>query len=229
MIKSRGNKHSPCFFHTFVLLAVAGDCQIQQRKPLLHGVERGVHRAALLPIQVADAKCAVVHHVPIPHVHAALIVVAGEDNCLVGSIQQLLVNQAIRRFPSRGLRAARNRQPQPNIRMVRPHQQNALRCQRVKSQRAAADKIPKPVLIQCFQHPVKPLCQRRKLLRRNRPMPREADGNVLSPVLLRRKHVGNMAAGNVGKRLMQRSGRLERRPKPAVADLSLAVQHVFSS
>ena len=113
--------------------------------------------------------------------------------------------------------------------MVRPHQQNALCCQRVKSQRAAADKIPKPVLIQCFQHPVKPLCQRGKLLRRNRPMPREADGNVLSPVLLRRKHVGNMAAGNVGKRLMQRSGRLERRPKPAVADLSLAVQHVFSS
>ena len=111
--------------------------------------------------------------------------------------------------------------------MVRPHQQNALRCQRVKPQRAAADKIPKPVLIQCFQHPVKPLCQRRKLLRRNRPMPREADGNVLSPVLLRRKHVGNMAAGNVGKRLMQRSGRLERRTKPAVADLSLAVQHVF--
>ena len=93
-----------------------------------------------------------------------------KDNCLVGGIQQLLVNQAIRRFPSRGLRAARNRQPKPNIRMVRPHQQNALCCQRVKSQRAAADKIPKPVLIQCFQHPVKPLCQRGKLLRRNRPM-----------------------------------------------------------
>ena len=41
--------------------------------------------------------------------------------------------------------------------------------------------------------------------------------------------ISNMAAGNVGKRLMQRSGRLERRTKPAVADLRLAVQHVFSS
>ena len=96
------------------------------------------------------------HHIPVPGLHAARIIPVGQDDRLIRFCPDFLIRPAVLAVPARRLVAAGKGQVQKEIRMLFPGLQDGAGRQRVKTEGAAAEKTAVPVCVRFFDRAQQP-------------------------------------------------------------------------